>query len=232
MKENTTVFARLYAIALGRYLKHRAGASLRPSARLGNQAVVLGLETLELARIHEQAIVALKLTKATGDSIERAEVFFNETNARISKTHSDSGQSKGELIRLNKALLKRTQKLAANQILLQRGFVQRKGVEQAMKKSSAHHTKLLKESLVLQDNLRKLTHQLLSQQENEREEVSHRLQDEIAQTLLGINVRLLCLKQQARSKSQVLKNEIANTQRLVLKSAQSVRKAAQRLRTR
>ena len=52
------------------------------------------------------------------------------------------------------------------------------------------------------------------------------LQDEIAQTLLGINVRLLSLKQEARNNTKGLKNEIASTQRLVVKSAKSVRRVA------
>ena len=43
------------------------------------------------------------------------------------------------------------------------------------------------------------------------------LQDEIAQTLLGINVRLLSLKRESSVNTGRLKNEIASTQRLVAK---------------
>jgi hypothetical protein len=78
--------------------------------------------------------------------------------------------------------------------------------------------------------LRQLTHQVLAAQEDERKKISRELQDEIAQTLLGINVRLLTLKQEARSNTKGLKNEIASTQRLVLKSAKSVRRAAREFR--
>ena len=74
--------------------------------------------------------------------------------------------------------------------------------------------------------MRQLTHQVLAAQENERKKISRELQDEIAQTLLGINVRLLTLKQEARSNTKGLKNEIASTRQLVLKSAKSVRRAA------
>jgi signal transduction histidine kinase len=82
----------------------------------------------------------------------------------------------------------------------------------------------LKESLQLQEGLRQLTHQVLAAQEDERKKISRELQDEIAQTLLGINVRLLSLKQEARTNTKGLKNEIASTQRLVVKSAKSVRR--------
>jgi hypothetical protein len=44
--------------------------------------------------------------------------------------------------------------------------------------------------------------------------------------LLGINVRLLSLKREARRNTKGFKNEIASTQRLVVKSAESVRRVA------
>lgn len=66
-------------------------------------------------------------------------------------------------------------------------------------------------------------------QEDERKSISRELQDEIAQTLLGINVRLLSLKQHARNSTNGFKKEIASTQRLVLKSAQSVRRVAREI---
>ena len=99
-------------------------------------------------------------------------------------------------------------------------------MEAALKISGEHYAKLLKDSLQLQEGLRQLTHQVLAAQEDERRKISRELQDEIAQTLLGINVRLLTLKQEARTNTKGLKNEIASTQRLVLKSAKSVRRVA------
>jgi len=47
-----------YQEALRRYLKQGPAASLQPAARLGRRATVLGLETLDLALIHEQALIA------------------------------------------------------------------------------------------------------------------------------------------------------------------------------
>jgi len=66
-------------------------------------------------------------------------------------------------------------------------------------------------------------------QEDDRLKLSHELRDEIAQTLLGINVRLLLLKQAARNKAKGLKNEITSTQRLVVRSATLVRQLAREL---
>ena len=60
----------------------------------------------------------------------------------------------------------------------------------------------MKESWRLQKHLRHLTHQILSAQEEKRKKISRELQDEIAQTLLGINVRLLTLKKEAGRQHQ------------------------------
>jgi signal transduction histidine kinase len=87
----------------------------------------------------------------------------------------------------------------------------------------------LKASLQLQKQLRQLTRRVLVAQEDERAKLSHELRDEIAQTLLGINVRLLLLRQAARSKAKGLKNEIASTQRLVEKSVLLVQRLAREL---
>jgi signal transduction histidine kinase len=96
-------------------------------------------------------------------------------------------------------------------------------------KPGSSQAKVLKESLQLQKQLRQLTHSVLVAQENEREKLSHELRDEIAQTLLALNVRLLLLKQTARNKAGGLKNEIASAQRLVVKSATLVRRLAREL---
>ena len=144
----------------------------------------------------------------------------------IVETHRAARQSKIELNRLTEKLDKRTAQLASANGQLQRGIVRRKSVEAALKKSGVHYSKLLKDSLNLQQGLRELTHQLLTAQEDERRKMSIELQNEIAQTLLGINARLLSLKQEARINTHGLKNEIAATQRLVVKSARSVRRIA------
>jgi signal transduction histidine kinase len=114
---------------------------------------------------------------------------------------------------------------------LQRGIARRKSVEAALKKSGTHYSKLLKDSLHLQAGLRELTHRVLAAQEDERKKMSIELQNEIAQTLLGINARLLSLKQDARMNTQCLKTEIATTQELVLKLAKSVRRVARQFRS-
>ena len=54
---------------------------------------------------------------------------------------------------------------------------------------------------------------------------------EIAQTLMGINVRLLTLKRAAMGNRATLKKKIANTQRLVQESIRSINQFASELDT-
>ena len=92
-----------------------------------------------------------------------------------------------------------------------------------------HYKSLLEESLALQQYLRQLTHQILSAQEAERKKVSRDLRDEIAQTLLGINVRLLALTKATKGNTENLKKEIVITQQLVQKSIQLINQFASEL---
>jgi signal transduction histidine kinase len=226
MKQKLSRLSHRYVTALRKHLKQEPRASMLPAFGLGRRAVVLGLETLDLARIHEQAITTLELSKSKNGEIKQAKIFFTEAITPIVETHRAARQSKIDLTRLTATLNRRTAELAVTHRQLQRGVVQRKTVEAALKQSGEHYGRLLQEALQLQENLRQLTHQVLAAQEEERKKISLELQDEIGQTLLGINVRLVSLKQEARHNTKGLKDEIASTQRLVAKSAQSVRRAA------
>jgi signal transduction histidine kinase len=226
MKQNLKAFAQAYGAALRTRLQPGARAARPPALALGRSAVALGLETLELARVHERALGALDLAPDNKKLLHRAEIFFAEANAPIEQKHRADQRSEVHLVRLKETLDQRTQELAATNRQLQRGVARREVMEKAFEKSGQHHKKCLEESLELQKRLRQLTHQLMAAQEAERKSISHELHDEIAQTLLGINVRLLSLKQEARVNHKGLKNDIAGTQRLVTKSAQSVRRVA------
>jgi len=119
--------------------------------------------------------------------------------------------------------------LTASRRSLKQGIAQRKVVEKALKQSRKNYQALLEESLALQNDLRHLTHQILTAQEAERKKISRELRDEIAQTLLGLNVRLLTLKKAAKGNVASLKKAIANTQRLVQDSVRSINEFAREL---
>jgi two-component system, NarL family, sensor histidine kinase DegS len=229
MKQNLTGLSQRYVTALRKQLKQGPQVSLQPALALGREAVALGLETLDLARIHEQALATLELSDTRNGFTKLAGIFFTEANTLIEETHRAARQTKVHLSRVMTKLGQRTEELAASNRQLEKGIVRRKLMEDDFAKCRKHHQKCLEESLELQKRLRQLTHQVIAAQENERKKISRELQDEIAQTLLGINVRLLSLKQEARSNTKGFKNEIASTQQLVAKSARSVRQVGRKI---
>ncbi len=231
MKAQTAGWFRRYQGGLREHLAKDSGTSLPTAFKLGRQAVVLGLETLELARLHEHAlttVVALDVPARTRRKrIELARVFFAETLVPIESTHRGALTAAAHTGRLTRALQQRTAELSASNRRLKRSILQRKGSEAALKRSSEQHAALMAEAHRLQNHLRRLTRQILSAQEDERRKRSRLLHNEIAQRLLGIHVRLLSLNTAMRSSTEDLNKEIGSTQRLVIRSKQKVRRLAQ-----
>ena len=226
MKQKLTKLSRGYQLALRRYLKDGLQASLVPAQELGRRAAASDLETLDVAQIHEDALALMEAASSHNGIIKRAELFFAEAITPIEKTHGAALKTSAHLNQLHKTLGRRTVDLAASHRFLKQDIVKRKTVEQALKKSAGHYAKQVKESRRLQKHLQQLTRQVLSAQEAERTKISRELHDEIAQTLLGINVRLLTLKKAAAASTTGLKKEIANTQRLVETSVKTMSRFA------
>ena len=152
--------------------------------------------------------------------------FFSEAIIPIEKTHRAALKANVHLSELNKTLGRRMVGLAASNRSLQQGIARRKTVEQALKKSGERSKNLLKESRQLQKHFQRLSHRILSAQEDSRKKISHDLQHEIAQTLLEINVGLLTLKKEAGLNAEGLQEEIVSTQGLVDKSLKNIRQFA------
>ena len=109
-------------------------------------------------------------------------------------------------------------------------IARRQTVEKALRKSQQHQSRLLKQSQNMQEQLRHLSHQILHAQEEERKRISRELHDEIAQTLVGINVQLATLTREAAGGPKGLQQKIERTQQMVEKSVEKVHQFARKLR--
>ena len=132
-------------------------------------------------------------------------------------------------LRADKTPSERSAQITADHRHLRQDLARSRTAEAVLKKSGRDCAKLLRESHKLQNHLRQLTHRRLSAQEAARKKLSHERQDEIAQTLLGIQVRLLSLKTATCGSAANLRNEITCTQRLVKDSVQSITRFAHAL---
>src|ERR1051325_1327665 len=234
MKSKLTGLSRAYQAALQRHLRRNGQATLGPARRFGLQAMNSGLKTLELARIHEQALLSLILPDSApgtrGSMIRRAGTFFAEAITPIEKTHRLAREGISRMERLNHRLRRRSADLAAPNQDLKQETARRKSAEESLKRSERHYGELLEHSRLMQEQLRLLSRQLLSAQEEERKKISRELHDVIAQTLTTINVQLAGLKKEAALNTTGLEQSIARTQQLVEHSVDIVHRFARELR--
>ena len=232
--KKVTAFARRYRIALRAHLDGAAASELSHATALGKEAVALRLETLDLAGIHEQALGADPSGQTSASApkrlLEKAQTFFIEANVAIERTHQAAAQARDDWNHLNEALKVRTSELALSRKNLKKRKGQRQVAERTLKQHHHYHQKLWRESQAMQESLRVLARRVISAQENERGQISRQLQDEISQTLLGINVRLLTLDEKASRDTASLLREIARTRRLVGKSVAAMRRTARQVR--
>ena len=234
MNSKRVELSRLYHAALHQYLEHASGSSMEPARELGRQAVDASLETLDMARIHEIALASLFLRDASPDIkrgiLSRAGLFFAEAITPIEQTHRGAREANIHLNQAVKALSQRTLELADSVEDLKLEIAQRKTVEKALQTSEMTSSNLLVESLQMQEELRLLSRQLLSAQEEERRKISRELHDVIAQTLTSINLRLAELNTESETSRTKLQQKIESTQRLVEESVEIVHRFARELR--
>jgi signal transduction histidine kinase len=234
MKRELLKLSRCYHAALRAHLKQGRHTNLESARGLGGQALAAGFQTLDLAKLHERILVMEVLPGCSRSKrsvlIKQAGVFFAAAITPIEKTHRSAQEAAALLKKFIETLSQRTVELAASNLELSVEITQRKAAEKALAKSERHHSELLRQSEHLQEQLRRLSRQILSSQEDERRRISRELHDVIAQTLTGINVRLATLKKDAAVNTESLDRNIASTQRLVEKSVNMVHEFARELR--
>lgn len=219
-----------YTAALRTHLEQGRQASLQPAHELGAEAVKIGLETLDLAKVHHQALETMLLPDCSPvmreDMIRRGEVFFTEAIVPIEKTHRFALEAGADLQQLQERLGQRTLDLADSNRDLQQGITERMTAEAALENSERDSGQLLQESRDLEKQMKAMTHQILAADEMERKKMSLQLHDDIGQTLLGIHLRLLTLKAEVAAKNESLNQEIALTQRLLEDSVKIINQFA------
>ncbi len=223
-----------YLAALRVHLGQNGAARSGPAHRLGSAAVTRGLAILDLAIIHEWALMSLApsfdFSNSHGRTIRQAGEFFAAALAPLEAVQRASEEAAELLRQHNLTLRANTLALAKGNRRLQLEIERREAGEIVIRRGKERYQKLFLESQAMQKKLRQLTRQIISAQEDERKEISRELHDEVVQTLVGINVELAALGKGARIGLKALKQKISRTQRLVENSVNAVHRFARELR--
>ena len=118
---------------------------------------------------------------------------------------------------------------ASAKLLLRNRAARYARLESAMKAHGAEQARMLKSSLRVNVDLRRVTQRILTAQEDARWTLSRGLRDEVGQILVAIGVRLVSLKQEARRNAVRLSSDIAGARVLAARTATSARRIARRV---
>jgi len=231
--DDPRAFNTRYLDALRVYYKDATAEALRAAVVLGQDAAADGLGRQEMAKIHDEALTFILQPGCTPEHgrkvLSRTSSFFNTAIQAMENANTVAASDLLKVSAVNVELVQRTLDLAESHREVLEVTKQRKLSENALATNEAATVVLLKESQQLEDKLHEMTRNILSANEDEKKAISVKLQDEIAQTLLGIHVRMMALKGEVAANNEDLAREISITQRLVEESTASIRRYAREL---
>lgn len=234
MNNARSLLAARYQEALRAHLGRTLVEPVVTARSLGHSALLQSMSTLDLAIMHERAMVDLagyfKSDKARNRALKKACGFFALTLVPIEKHQSDTQKRNRRLREHNMLLDLHAKELSASNRKMQREIVLRQKAERVVIDGKEKYRMLFLQSVALQKQLRQLTVKIISAQEDERKQISRELHDQVVQTLVGINVELSALGRGASFDLRALKSKIARTQRIVENSVREVHRFARDLR--
>ena len=128
------------------------------------------------------------------------------------------------------ALQRKLEVVTASNLKLEQEILRRQAVENSLQVSEQEQRRLLEQSQQQQIQLRRMSHQILHAQEEERKSISRELHDVIAQTLVGINVHVSSLASTGPGHDHEFQQKIERTRQMVEQSVSSVHQFARELR--
>ena len=235
MENELKQLLRRYAAVFRRYLSNAEEAVLEESYALGRWAVSRGLGVLKVARVHHQVLEdCLPANRRTPPAdparFRAAETFLLEALSPFEITHRGFRETNEKLQRLIHVLERRNLELAAVNRELGGEIAGRKRTERALRESEKHYRHLFQEARHMEESLRRLSNQVLSAQEEERKRISRELHDEVGQALTAVSVTLATLKSCDDGLSGGPNAKLAEAQRLLRETMETVHRFARELR--
>lgn len=201
---------------------------MRTARELGIAGAADGASVIEIARMHEAALMAAargKDGRLTRETVKRAQKFFlavlkpMEARATQARAEASSPEQREQRVKNSKAALADSEKNAQRQTGLRRSS------EEALRQKRLRFERALNETDALEGDLRRLARRTMAAMERERGEFSRLLQDEVAQSLIGIKLRLAHLEEKRSDEAEKMLSDISVARSAVKKTA-SIMEAA------
>ena len=219
-----------YPGALREHLENPSEATLQHAFGLGEAALNAGMEIFDLISVHHEALACGVIADGPRVLPVRTalalESFLIET---LLPFRAAGGGPDGAWERRLTKQARYSEALAQRIERLEEEIEDHRRAEAVMKESKDHYFQLYQEARAMQANLRELSAQVLSAQEDERKRISRELHDEIGQALIAINVTISMLKRQAVSDS-AFQGNVADAERLLARTMEKVHRFARELR--
>lgn len=119
--------------------------------------------------------------------------------------------------------------VVTHSIVVTRDITEQKQAQDALHESKEHYVQLFQQAQTMEENLRLLSHKVVSAQEEERKHISRELHDEVGQTLTAVNVSIAVLRKHAGDDGK-LQGKVAAAQSLLEQSLETVHRFARELR--
>lgn len=234
MRESAQKMAGQYCATLRQYLARHDEALLQEAYELGRRAIGRGLGVQDMACLHQQALAeCLSDTPSPPHregTLKSAETFIMESLSPFEAAHRGFREANRRLRQLNDTLAHRNEQLADANRKLALEMRQRRRTEQALRHGEEHYRHLFHGACLMQEKLRRLSSQVLHAQEEERKRISRELHDEVGQALTAIQVSLALLSRNGAVDMGLLGKQVGETQQLVGKTMEKVRRFARELR--
>jgi hypothetical protein len=222
-----------YGIALRQFLQQSNPSIPSVTQELGQRALVLGLDTLTLAKFHDTALDAfLKFEVATENRSrlsELAAAFFQEALNPIERSRPAAKKTQEEFDDRQQTLTSRTSDLAHSQQALKLEIEGRLASTALLNQETKESHQLLSDARLLEEQLQTMVREILSTAEKDRKRTSLRLTDDIAQALLGIQGRMNVLKTAVTLNQDYLNKEFAIIHRHVQSSIEIIKLLVQEI---
>jgi signal transduction histidine kinase len=216
----------IYHAALCVHFANPSTSSLRQAYALGKAAMDGGMGTSDVIRIHHRAIAVGALVPGSFASQSEAaptfEAFLLEALAPFRLLEDNRAQQIKFLIEQNEALALRNVRLEAE-------VADREAAEFAMQDSKDRYFQLYQVARAKEANLRVLSAQVLSAQEEERKRMSRELHDDVGQALTAVNVAISMVKNRGISDAS-FRQYVTDAENLLERTMQTVHEFARELR--